>query len=171
MARNVNLHFDNKTAKRSNANIKARAENTPIYQKQEFKPPKTLTKAEKKVWRDLVTIFQGEENCRVSDADIHLMELYCRAKVATDEADAALKEDPTPYVQYACGIDENGNTKYQLKANPNIKKRRDNATLCIKLFDQLGLSPLARARAGVAAANASKKAKDSLLNLMTRTDD
>ena len=171
MARNVIINTDKNTGKRSNAYMQAKKENTPIYQRQAFKPPKTLTKDEKKIWRELVAIFQEEENCRVCDADIHLLELYCRAKVATDEADKELKTDPTPYVKYACGIDENGNIKYQLKANPNIKKRKDNAALCIKLFDQLGLSPLARARAGVAAANAKTNAKDNLLNLMNRTDE
>lgn len=170
MPRKVELN-PTKKPHRSNDELKKREENTPVYQKQEFKPPKTLTKAEKKIWKWLVEIFRETANCRVSDADVHLMELYCRAKAATDEADAALKADPKPYEQYECGKDEYGRAKYQLKANPNIKKRADNAALCIKLFDQLGLSPLARAKAGLAAANPKKKAKDSLLGMMMRTDE
>ena len=171
MPRRVTVE-QNKKPHRSNAELKDREENTPVYLKQEFKPPKTLTKEEKKIWKWLVEIFHETVNCRVSDADVHLMELYCRAKAATDEADAELKkEGAQPFEQYQCGYDETGRPKYQLKANPNIKKRADNAALCIKLFDQLGLSPLARAKAGLATANQKKKAKDTLLSMMARTDE
>ncbi len=170
MPRRVSVNPDNKTQKKAVKQIQAREENTPVYLKQEFKPPKTLTKEEKKIWKWLVDIFRETVNCRVSDADVHLMELYCRAKAATDEADAALKQDPTPYLQYECGYDKDGDAKYQLKANPNIKKRAENAALCIRLFDQLGLSPLARAKAGLAAANGEKD-DDIFKGLMDRSDE
>lgn len=171
MPRKPNLD-PTKKPHRSNEQLKKREDETPIYLKQEFKPPKSLTKEEKKIWKWLVGIFHETVNCRVSDADVHLMELYCRAKAATDEADAELKkEGAQPFEQYQCGYDDDGRPKYQLKANPNIKKRADNAALCIKLFDQLGLSPLARAKAGLASANQKKKTKDSLLNMMKRTDE
>lgn len=155
---------------RSNEELRDRNEETPIYQRQEFKTPKSLTAAEKKVWKFLVQVFRETVNCRVSDADVDMMVLYCRAKVATDEADAALKEDPRAYLVYACGEDKDGNPKYVLKANPNIKKRNDNAALCIRLADQLGLSPQARARAGLKAANAKRK-DDPFRKMMQRKDE
>ena len=155
---------------RSNEELRDRNEETPIYQRQEFKMPRTLTKEERKVWKFLVQVFRETVNCRVSDADVDMMVLYCRAKVATDEADAALKEDPRTYLVYECGEDKDGNPKYVLKANPNIKKRNDNAALCIRLADQLGLSPQARARAGLKAANAKRK-DDPFRKMMQRKDD
>nr|DAX48484.1 MAG TPA: terminase small subunit [Caudoviricetes sp.] len=155
---------------RSNEELRDRNEETPIYQRQEFKMPRTLTKEERKVWKFLVQVFRETVNCRVSDADVDMMVLYCRAKVATDEADAALKEDPRAYLVYECGEDKDGNPKYVLKANPNIKKRNDNAALCIRLADQLGLSPQARARAGLKAANAKRK-DDPFRKMMQRKDD
>ncbi len=155
---------------RSNEELRERNEETPIYQRQEFKMPKSLTAAEKKVWKFLVQVFRETINCRVSDADVDMMVLYCRAKVATDEADAALKEDPRAYLVYECGEDKEGNPKYVLKANPNIKKRNDNAALCIRLADQLGLSPQARARAGLKAANAKRK-DDPFRKMMQRKDE
>ncbi len=155
---------------RSNDELRDRNEETPIYQRQEFKMPRTLTKEERKVWKFLVQVFRETVNCRVSDADVDMMVLYCRAKVATDEADAALKEDPRAYLVYECGEDKDGNPKYVLKANPNIKKRNDNAALCIRLADQLGLSPQARARAGLKAANAKRK-DDPFRKMMQRKDD
>ena len=155
---------------RSNDELRDRNEETPIYQRQEFKMPRTLTKEERKVWKFLVQVFRETVNCRVSDAVVDMMVLYCRAKVATDEADAALKEDPRAYLVYECGEDKDGNPKYVLKANPNIKKRNDNAALCIRLADQLGLSPQARARAGLKAANAKRK-DDPFRKMMQRKDD
>ena len=155
---------------RSNEELRDRNEETPIYQRQEFKMPRTLTKEERNVWKFLVQVFRETVNCRVSDADVDMMVLYCRAKVATDEADAALKEDPRAYLVYECGEDKDGNPKYVLKANPNIKKRNDNAALCIRLADQLGLSPQARARAGLKAANAKRK-DDPFRKMMQRKDD
>lgn len=155
---------------RSNEELRERNEETPIYQRQEFKTPKSLTAAEKKVWKFLVQVFRETVNCRVSDADVDMMVLYCRAKVATDEADAALKEDPRAYLVYECGEDKDGNPKYVLKANPNIRKRNDNAALCIRLADQLGLSPQARARAGLKAANAKRK-DDPFRKMMQRKDE
>lgn len=125
---------------RSNEELRERNEETPIYQRQEFKMPKSLTAAEKKVWKFLVQVFRETVNCRVSDADVDMMVLYCRAKVATDEADAALKEDPRAYLVYACGEDKDGNSKYVLKANPNIKKPDLHAFLYLlrqELFDGL----------------------------------
>ena len=160
-----------KTGAYSKATKKAQEESLPIYQSQEFIPPPTLNEKELEVWNWLVKIFRGTVNCMVSDADVQLMELYCRAKVATDEADAELKKDPRPYILYGTGMyDRDGQEKMQLKANPNLKKRHDNALLCLKYFDQLGLSPLARARAGVKGTNA-KKDEDILSELLNRTDD
>ena len=64
------------------AEQEARANATPVYQSQEFKAPDTLTAKEREVWDWLVKIFRETTNCMVSDADVHLMELYCRAEVA-----------------------------------------------------------------------------------------
>ena len=149
---------------------KALENSTPIYQSQEFEPPADLTEKELEVWNWLVKVFRGTYNCMVSDADKDLMQLYCRAKVATDEADAELKKNPKPYVLVALGIDKDGKPKTTAKANPNIKKRHDNALLCLKYFNELGLSPLARARAGVKGANA-KEDENVFLKFMDRSDN
>lgn len=160
-----------KTGAYTKATLKAQEESLPVYQSQEFTPPPTLTDKELEVWNWLVKIFKGTVNCMVSDADVQLMELYCRAKVAADEADAELKKDNRAYVLVDSGmVDKDGQPKMQVKANPNIKKRHDNALLCLKFFSELGLSPLARARAGVKGANA-KQEKDAFAELLNRTDD
>ena len=148
----------------------AREKSTPIYQSQEFVPPPTLTQKELEVWNWLVSVFRNTVNCMVSDADVQLMELYCRAKVSTDEADAALKKDDRAYILVPMGVDKEGKPKTTAKANPNIKKRHDNALLCLKYFDQLGLTPLARARAGIKGANAQTE-ENVFFKFMERNDD
>lgn len=170
MARLPNVNIDKKKYAKSNKYIKDRENATPVYESQEFIPPTTLTEAELEVWNWLVEIFRETVNCKVSDADVHLMELYCRAKVATDEADKAIKKDPRYYIVVPLGKDRNGNIKTTSKVNPNYKIRTENAKLVLRYFDQLGLSPLARARAGVKGANA-KSELDIFKELMNRTDD
>lgn len=153
------------------AEQEARANATPVYQSQEFKAPPTLTAKEREVWDWLVKIFRETTNCMVSDADVHLMELYCRAKVAADEADAEFKKDPRLYILIGTGTyDRNGDEKMQTKVNPWYRIRNDNMALCLKYFDQLGLTPLARARAGVKGTNA-KKDEDLFAKFMNRSDE
>ena len=169
--RKPKINIDQEVYHETKEHKEARENSTPIYKSQEFTPPPTLTDKELEVWNWLVKVFRGTVNCMVSDCDVQLMELYCRAKVATDEADAELKKDNRAYVLVDSGMtDKYGQPKMQVKANPNLKKRHDNALLCLKFFDQLGLSPLARARAGVKGANA-KQEKDAFIELLNRTDD
>ena len=159
-----------KTGHYTKKHVKDNEDNLPIYQSQEFEPPEYLTDKELEVWNWLVKIFRGTYNCMVSDADRDLMVLYCRAKVSTDEADAELKKDNRPYILVPLGVDKDGKPKTTAKPNPNLKKRHDNALLCLKYFNELGLSPLARARAGVKGANA-KTEENVFLQFMNRSDD
>ena len=159
-----------KTGAYTKKHIKDTEESLPIYQSQEFIPPEYLTDKELEVWNWLVKIFRGTYNCMVSDADRDLMVLYCRAKVSTDEADAELKKDSRPYILVPLGVDKDGKPKTTAKPNPNLKKRHDNALLCLKYFNELGLSPLARARAGVKGANA-KEEENVFMKFMDRNDD
>ena len=170
MARAPKVNIDKEKYAKSNKYIKDREENTPVYESQDFIPPETLTEKELEVWDWLVGIFRETVNCRVSDADVHLMELYCQAKVRAAEADEELKKDPRPYIIVPLGKDRNGNLKTTAKPNPYRKILSDNAALCIKLFDRLGLDPVARARMGIKGANAQSEL-DIFKELMNRSDD
>lgn len=152
------------------AEIQAKEECTPVYQSQDFIMPDDLTEAEAKVWEWLVKVFRETTNCMVSDADVHLMQLYCRAKVLADYADKKYKENPRYYVVVLTGKDKDGNAKTTTKVNEWYKIRNDNMVLCLKYFNELGLSPLARARVGVKGANAKKEA-DIFAELLQRTDE
>ena len=97
-------------------------------------------------------------------------DMLSNKKIDTKNLDAALKKDDRPYILVPLGVDKDGKAKTTAKPNPNIKKRHDNALLCLKYIDQLGLSPLARARAGVKGANA-KEEESIFLKFMGRSDD
>lgn len=170
MSRTPRVNLDKTVQNRSNKELMQREENTPVYASQKFIPPKTLNAAEKKVWKWLGEIFRATVNCRVSDADVHLMALYCQAKVAYEEARERYDANPEYWVKVENGTDQYGQPKYLVKVNSDYAIMKDKSAAMIKLFDQLGLSPLARARAGLSAANAQKDA-DIFEGLMARTDE
>lgn len=162
--RKPNVTSDNKVSRKTKENLKNIEDNTPVYESQNFIPPKTLDKDELEVWNDLVAIFRQTINCRVSDADRDLMELYCKAKATANKTDTLIKQDPRAYIPIKCG------DKEVYKPNPYYKLRKENSELCLKFFDQLGLSPLARARVGVKGANAKQEV--DIFNLLNnRSDD
>lgn len=167
--RNPKVIPDNEISRKTKEEVEAVENNTPVYESQEFIPPEDLTTEERKVWDWLVRIFRETVNCRVSDADVHLMQMYCRSKVAADEAYKAIKKDPRYYILIPAGFDKNGNEKVISKTNPNYKIWKENSELCLKYFDQLGLTPLARARVGIKGAK-SQKETDLYNFLNNRTD-
>jgi len=147
-------------------------DNTPIYMKQDFEPPKTLNKPELIVWDYMTNIFKNTLNSPVSDADRDLIQIYCRAKVATDRADRTMKTlKYKDYIQVRTGNkDKDDIPLYQLKPNPAAKAKKENAELCIKILTQLGLTPIARAKIGLQHAN-KHTGVDALKDIMNRKDD
>lgn len=159
-----------KTGAYTKERLKALKDSTPIYQRQTFEPPADLSDKELVIWNEKTSQFRETYNCPVSDLDLDLIRFYCQAKVKADEAYAELKKDPRPYILVPLGVDKNGKPKTTAKANPNLKKYHDNALLCLKYMNELGLSPLARARAGVKGANA-KEEENMFMKFMERNDD
>lgn len=147
-----------------------RESSTPIYQSQKFIPPSTLTAKEREVWDYMVNVFRQTKNCMVSDADIYLMQMYCRDKVMLDEAAIRYNKNPEYWVKKENGFDKNGDVKFILKVNPDYIIIKDKTVSCMRISDQLGLSPLARARAGIRGANA-KQDEDLIANLINRPKD
>jgi len=154
--------------------LQIEADKTPIYQKQDFPYPKEMNSMdERNVWDWLVNIFRQTSNCRASDADINLMLLYCRAKVDYEKSDEEIRKLKTEdfYIRYDTGRSTpDGDTIYQIKKNPLYEIRKESYSVIIKIGDQLGLSPLGRARQGLAAANASNP-DDVLKDIQNRESD
>ena len=145
----------------------------PIYKKQEFIPPESLTPAELKIWEHLVEIIRGTEGGYVSDADIMIMETFCKAKAEFDRACKEWNKNPKMYVQVdSGGNDRDGQPKTTLKINQWYQIKKDFSLIMTKYLDQLGISPLGRAKQGIQATKSKKeKAVDELRALFDRPSD
>lgn len=159
-----------KTGAYTKENKKAQLDSLPVYKTQEFIPPLELTKKELEVWEYISDIFRQTRNCMVTDADLHMMYMYCRDKVMMDEATQRYRKNATYWMPVQHGFEKNGEPKYLLKVNPDYCIMKDKTQSCLKLIDQLGLSPLARARAGVKGANAQME-KKMFEKIMGREDE
>lgn len=151
----------------------ARESGTPIYQSQQFVPPASLSKEELKIWNDLVEIMRATIGGYVSDADIMIMETFCKSKAEYDRACKNWDKNPKMYVQVDVGgFDRNGQPKTMLKVNQWYQIKKDFSLVMTKYLDQLGISPLGRAKQGLQATKSKKdKELEELKALFERSDD
>lgn len=146
---------------------------TPVCESQEFVAPDTLTKKELKIWEDLVKIIRSVQGSYVSDADIMTMEVYCKAKAEYDNACVEWSKNPQMYIQVMTGgFDRDGEPKSMLKVNPYYTIKKDFSNIMLKYLDQLGISPLGRAKQGVRASKSKiEKDREELMSIFNRSDD
>lgn len=151
----------------------ANEDNLPMYQSQTFNPPPSLSKEELKIWNDLVEIMRGTTGGYVSDADIMIMETFCKSKAEYDRACKNWDKNPKMYVQVDVGgLDRNGQPKTMLKVNQWYQIKKDFSLVMTKYLDQLGISPLGRAKQGLQATKSKKdKELEELKALFERSDD
>lgn len=153
--------------------LKAREENTPVYEKREFEPPASLSERELATWNNLAKIFKDTHACKVSDADRDLMEIYCKCKSEYDEACVRWADNPKYYILVPTGqkvVRGNVVPTTASKVNPDYLIKRDFGKQCKVYLDQLGLSPIARAKQGIAAAQHMVE-ENIFAKLMDRSDD
>ena len=173
MWRNPKVTINQEVYHETKEHKEARENGTPIYEKQEFVPPDTLTKAELKVWEQLVEIIKGTKGGYVSDADIMVMEVYCKSKVEYDRACKEWTKNPTMYVEIKSGgFDRNGDAKTVVKINQWYQIKKDFSLIMTKYLDQLGISPMGRAKQGLQATKNKKNlALDELKAIFDRPND
>lgn len=158
---------------RSNDELEKIVEMTPVCESQNFIAPKSLNAKELIIWNDLVKILKSVHGSYISDADIMTMEIYCKSKAEYDKACIAWEKNPQMYVQILNGgFNTAGEPKAQLKVNPNYQIKKDFANIMLKYLDQLGISPLGRARQGKQATNNKmQEEKEQLLSLLNRSEE
>lgn len=166
-------NVDNEISKLSNKEIETLEELTPICESQNFIAPKSLTKEERIIWNDLVKILKSVHGSYISDADVMTMEIYCKAKAEYDRAVIEWEKNPKLNVQIEIGgFDSLGEPKTALKINQWYTIKKDFSNIMLKYLDQLGISPLGRAKQGRQATNNKKQEeKEQLLSLFNRKDD
>lgn len=162
-----------KTGHFTNEEKNATEFSTPICESQEFIAPNTLTAKELKIWDELVKILRSVQGSYVSDADIMTMEVYCKAKAEFDNACVEWAKNPQMYIQVMTGgFDRDGEPKTMLKVNPYYTIKKDFSNTMLKYLDQLGISPLGRARQGVRASKSKiEKDREELMSIFNRSDD
>ena len=172
--RNPRTHeIDNNISKLSKEEIEITKEMTPICETQEFEPPSSLTKEELKIWNDTVKIIRSVQGSYVSDADVMTLEVFCKAKAEYDRACKEWAKNPDMYVQVLTGgKDRDGDLKSTSKINQWYVIKKDFSMIMLKYLDQLGISPLGRAKQGKQATKSKMaKEKEDFMNLFNRSDD
>ena len=172
MGRSPKINIDQKVYHETKEHKEQREKATPIYQKQEFIAPESLTKEELKIWNHLVEIIRGTQGGYVSDADTMVMEVYCKAKAEYDRACKEWNKKPIMFVEIQTGCyDKDRNAKTALKVNQWYQIKKDFSLIMTKYLDQLGISPLGRAKQGLQSTKSKKdKEMEELKALFDRTD-
>lgn len=167
------INIDQKTYHETKEHKEDRENATPIYESQEFVPPESLTEEELVIWNKLVEIIRETKGGYVSDADIMVMETYCKSKAEYDRACREWNKNPTMYVQVNVGgVDKNNMPKTTLKENQWYIIKKDFSMIMTKYLDQLGISPLGRAKQGLQSTKSKKdREKEELMKLFNREDD
>lgn len=172
MGRTPKIKIDQSIYHETKEHKEQREKATPIYEKQEFVAPESLTKEELKIWKHLVDIIRGTQGGYVSDADIMVMETYCKAKAEYDRACKEWNKNPKLYVQVEVGgFDKDNQPKTVIKTNQWYQIKKDFSLIMTKYLDQLGISPLGRAKQGLQSTKSKKdKEMEELKALFDRTD-
>ena len=171
--RNPKINIDQTVYHGTKEDMEARENATPIYESQEFIPPESLTKDELVIWNKLVEIIRETKGGYVSDADVMVMETYCKSKAEYDRACREWNKNPTMYVQVNVGgVDKNNMPKTTLKENQWYIIKKDFSMIMTKYLDQLGISPMGRAKQGLKSSKSKKdREKEELMKLFNREDD
>lgn len=171
--RKPNIHIDQKTYHETKEHREQREQYTPTYESQEFVPPESLTKEELVIWNKLVKIIRETKGGYVSDADIMVMETFCKSKAEYDRACKEWDKNPTLYILVDMGgFDKDGVPRTTLKENQWYKIKKDFSLIMTKYLDQLGISPLGRAKQGLQSTKSKKdREKEELMALFNRGDD
>ena len=110
-------------------------------------PPRELSARAKKEWRRIVKLYRGLETEILNDLDVGILRSYCESMAIYIEAEEE-------YQNHGLVMQKDG----RILENPYLKIMRLEGANIAKYAEQLCLSPVGRARMGVAAA---KKIEDA----------
>lgn len=134
--------YDNKKARHTQEELEARANAEPKGCSDELKPPKGLSKEAKKEWNRLVKLYRQLEVNILNDLDLGLLAAYCESRAIFIEAQKHWQSGELYYTD----------KKGERRENPWIKIMDREGLNIAKYGEQLALSPVGRARYGMAQA-------------------
>ena len=139
---------DNGKARHTNNELDERENGEPGGCSAELKPIKSLSKAARKEWKRVIKLYRELDAPIINDLDIAVLAAYCESVAIYQQAEADYQKGPLVY----------RTPEGKTMENPYISIMRREGQNIIKYAEQLCLSPVGRARMGVAAA---KKAAES----------
>lgn len=139
---------------RSNDELEDRFEHEPKGCSDALEPPSTLSKRAKAEWKRLVVLYRQLEQPILNDLDLGVLAAYCEARAVFIEAEAQYKKNPELFV-----FTDKGPV-----TNPCITLMEKQGQLIAKYGEQLALSPVGRARFGIA--KAKQEAQDDPMNAL-----
>lgn len=125
-----------------------------------LKAPKSLSAAAKKEWRRIVALYRDLDAKIINDLDVATLGAYCESVAIYQRAQTEYRERPLIY------MDSNGNPA----ENPYLAIMRKEGQNIAKYAEQLCLSPVGRARMGVAAAKKAVE-DDPMAKYLSRYGD
>lgn len=132
---------------RSNKEIRARAANQPTGCDARFDPPQELSPVALKEWTRVVELYTQLDSEVLNDLDLSILAAYC-------ECVAIFKGAQREYQKIALyGRDKETNQRIE---NPYLKIMHKAGEAMAKYAEQLCLTPVGRARMGIAKAKEEK---------------
>lgn len=137
-----------RTPHRSNRELKARMEGEPKGCDAKFRAPARLSANAKKEWRRIIRLYKQLDAPILNDMDLSILAAYCESVAIYQKAQEAYGKNPAPV-----GKDEMG----RYVENPFIAVMDRQGKNIAKYAEQLCLSPVGRARMGMAKAKEKKQ--------------
>lgn len=139
---------DNGKSRHTRDAIENRKNGEPAGCSDKLKQPKPLSPEAKKEWKRVVKLYRQLDTSIINDLDIAVLAAYCESVAIYQKAEAEYQTGQLVYLS----------AEGRPAENPYIAIMRREGQNIIKYAEQLCLSPVGRARMGVAAA---KKAAES----------
>lgn len=132
---------------RSVSEIQARKSNEPKGCEAKFRAPSALSGEAKKEWRRLVRLYRQLEQPVLNDLDLSILAAYCESTAIYQKAQADYQAPP--WNGQLVGKLPGSNT---ISENPYLRIMTREGQNMAKYAEQLCLSPVGRARMGLAKA-------------------
>lgn len=152
--------IDNKKTRKTKNELEARAAAEVTGCSAELKPPVELSERARVEWRRLIRLYRQLDAEILNDLDVGVLAAYCESRAIYQTAEE----------EYQKGKLVLRNPDGRIIENPYLKIMRLEGANLAKYSEQLCLSPVGRARMGVAAAKKEIKS-DPLADLLLRGRD
>ena len=133
---------DNAKARHTKETLDGRQNGEPEGCTDKLTPPKTISSEAKKEWKRIVKLYRQLDAKIINDLDISTLMAYCESVAIYCRAQEEYQNRPLVYM----------NADGRPAENPYITIMRREGQNIAKYAEQLCLSPVGRARMGVAAA-------------------